>query len=157
VVENIYLDMDGVIADFDKSYRSIFGVNCRDDKKKKNWNTFVLNYRGFAYLEMMPDAQELLDFIFSTNKKISILSCASILETYTEVTSQKIEWLEKHNLGNLPRHFTFSKAGKSQFATPTSMLIDDSIECIEPFRNPYGIGILHINAANTINELRKLL
>jgi hypothetical protein len=41
MIDTIYLDMDGVIADFDKHYSSIYGCNCRDDPNKHNWYDFV--------------------------------------------------------------------------------------------------------------------
>lgn len=153
MVETIYLDMDGVIANFDKSYHSIYGVNCRDDPKRSNWYEFITKYKGFASLELMPDALELTNYVFSLRKKVSILSCAGRLETFAEVSSQKIAWLYCNGFGHLPRVFTFTKTEKANLASPTSILIDDSIQCIEPFNAAGGVGILHINAADTIAKL----
>lgn len=155
--ELIFLDMDGVIANFDKSYSSIFGVNCRDDPVRKNWNKFILEHNGFESLEMMPDAKELIEFLFSLKKKIVILSCAGKLETFAEVSSQKNKWLNNNGLGHLSRIYTFTKAEKASVATPSSILIDDSIQCIEPFKAAGGVGILHINTPSTIAELRQLI
>lgn len=150
MINTIYLDMDGVIANFDKKYHSIFGVNCRDDINKSNWDTFIFDHKGFEVLELMPDAEQLLNFLFKTNKNICILSCAGKLKTYHDVVKQKTQWLSRNGLGLLPHLFTYTKADKSKYATSSSLLIDDSIQCIEPFIQAGGLGILHTNTANTI-------
>lgn len=148
--------MDGVIADFDRSYSAIFGLNCRDDPNKDNWNKFILQHNGFANLPLMSDADGLLEFLAALNKKLIILSCAGRQETFKEVAAQKIEWLHKNNLQQYPRIFTFTKKEKSLMANDTSILIDDSIQCIEPFKEAGGLVILHTSAYNTINQLTML-
>jgi 5'(3')-deoxyribonucleotidase len=152
-MKTIYLDMDGVIANFDKDYYSIFGVNCRDDPDKGNWNKFI-SLEGFKTLSMMPDAQVLLDYLQSNYTNIIILSCAGRKETYTEVCLQKIKWLENNKIGHLPRAFTFTKKEKGLFGHPSCILIDDSIQCIEPFVQNNGNGALHTSAVDTINQLQ---
>jgi len=156
-MSSIFLDMDGVIADFDSSYRNIFGVNCRDDPKRKNWNTFILKHNGFENLEMMSDGEELIEHLRSLKVPITILSCAGKLETYAEVSHQKTAWLKKKGLDDLPRIFTHTKSGKADHATPTSILIDDSIQCIEPFIKAGGKGILHTSTLTTIEELGQII
>ena len=156
-MSSIFLDMDGVIANFDNSYRSIFGVNCRDDPKRKNWNTFILEYNGFENLDIMDDGAELIEYLRNLKLPITILSCAGKLETYAEVSHQKTVWLKKRGLDDLPRIFTHTKLDKSKHATPTSILIDDSVQCIEPFIKAGGKGILHVNTIKTIEELEQII
>lgn len=145
--------MDGVIADFDRSYFSLFGLNCRDDPERDNWVKFIRQHNGFSNLFMMDDAQELLDFLANSNKKIIILSCAGSSDTFAEVAEQKTQWLHKHNLQQYPRIFTHTKKEKSLMADSTSILIDDSIQCIEPFKEAGGHVVLHKSALDTIKKL----
>lgn len=45
---------------------------------------------------------------------------------------------------------------KADYATPTSILIDDREKSIGPWTEKGGIGILHKNTADTITQLKKL-
>jgi hypothetical protein len=46
-----------------------------------------------------------------------------------------------------------NKEQKAKYATPTSILIDDSSGCIGPFIAAGGHGILHSHASETIRIL----
>ena len=46
---------------------------------------------------------------------------------------------------------------KQNYATPDSILIDDTEDVIEAFNRAGGIGILHKDASETLDVLRKIL
>lgn len=69
-----------------------------------------------------------------------------------EVRHQKRQWLEKHNIP-YRAIFVHNKKEKAQYATPTSILIDDSVGCVSPFIEAGGYGILHVNASDSISLL----
>ena len=46
---------------------------------------------------------------------------------------------------------------KQNYATPDSILIDDTEDVIESFNRAGGIGILHKDASETLSVLRKIL
>ena len=152
MIDTIYLDMDGVICDFDKSYSSIFGLNCRDDPDKSNWDKFVSN-KGFFNLEPCKGFTDLIDSLYTYNVDVVILSCAGNKPDHNQVRKQKIDWLMEYNLGHLDAHFTRTKLQKADFARKSSLLIDDSRACIDPFKEKNGYGILHTSAKQTIIEL----
>jgi len=55
----LYLDMDGVLADFHKTY-----VKYDPDKSdRKKFRSSVMDYKIFEELDFMPDAQELLNHV----------------------------------------------------------------------------------------------
>jgi hypothetical protein len=73
-----------------------------------------------------------------------------------EAKMQKLKWLDAKNIP-YKANFVNNKEQKAKYATPTSILIDDSIGCITPFASAGGYGILHTNSADTINKLNSTL
>ena len=62
-ITKIYLDMDGVLSDFNKRYKEIFKQNAassreRGEKHDDNWNTFV-DGKNFETLDWYPGGKEL--------------------------------------------------------------------------------------------------
>ena len=143
----LYLDMDGVLCNFDKAY-------CTYDPQKadrKRFRQAVMEYHIFEDLEFMPDAQELLNHV-SKLREIDVQMLTS-MGTYESLQAnaakmQKMRWLDKNNIPYKP-NFVHSKAEKAKYATPSSILIDDSVGCITPFVAAGGHGILHTNASQT--------
>jgi hypothetical protein len=127
-------------------------VNCRDDPNKNNWNEFV-KQKGFYKLEPCKMFTDLIDKLYSLDVNICILSCVGERSDYKHVRNQKIDWLTEYNLGHLPAIFTRTKLQKSDYASSDTLLIDDSVKCVEPFRNKGGYAILHQSVKQTIIEL----
>ena len=149
----IYVDMDGVIANFNKRYIDKFGVTPEETRHKKsfseNFKKFI-DDREFANLELMPDAQLLFSFLNSrSNIPKEILSSTAREDSHVAISEQKHEWLKKHNI-NYKENFVPGKSLKAQYATPTSILIDDTISVIDAWDKAGDTGILHKNAVSTL-------
>lgn len=143
----LYLDMDGVLCNFDKAYRT-YDPN-KDDRRK--FRSAVMDYKIFEDLEFMPDAQELLSHVKKLHDvDIEILTSMGTHDPFqgAEAKRQKLVWLEKHGITYKP-NFVRSKEEKSEYATPESILVDDSVGCISPFIRKGGHGILHTNSSET--------
>jgi hypothetical protein len=139
--------MDGVLADFNKAYTQF------DPQKtdKKKFRSAVMDYKIFQDLDFMPDTQELLNHVSKLHGvDVQILTSMGTFEPIQgeEAKRQKILWLNKNNIPYKP-NFVRSKQEKSKYATPTSILIDDSSGCISPFVAAGGHGILHTNSSDT--------
>ena len=62
----VYLDMDGVIADFVKRYKELYHMEPREAEKHKKFDHFFDEFIAagkFAQLDLMPGARELLTFL----------------------------------------------------------------------------------------------
>lgn len=157
MIDIIYLDMDGVLVDFNKAYYDMFGVIARHDPNVEvNWFKAV-DDGVFYKAPKMPGFDELIDFVLNTGKHVEILSSLSHRSNHYQVRMQKVDWLYNHGLDFMPRNFVRSKVEKSDYALSTSVLVDDTLGCINPFIDKGGWGILHTNAESTISELKKIL
>lgn len=151
----LYLDMDGVLADFNKEYTKY------DPKKedRKKFREAVMTHHIFEKLDFMPDTQELLNHVSKlSGVKIEILTSLGTHEhaQANMAQLQKMQWLEAKNIPYKP-NFVHNKQEKANYATPTSILIDDSAGCIGPFIAAGGHGILHTKASDTNRILDSII
>ena len=149
----IYCDMDGVIADFERGYEELTGIDLQGEFKpegKEFWGPISKAGVGFwAGLKWMPDGQQLWDYIKPFNPQL--LSAPS-----REQSSRigKHVWV-KHKIPGTRLILRYANK-KKELASPKSILIDDRQANIDQWEAAGGIGILHTSAANTISQLKKL-
>jgi hypothetical protein len=149
--------MDGVVANFDKAYR-VYDPH-KEDRKK--FRSAVMDGKIFEELEPMPNANILLSHVSQLRGvKIEMLTSMGTFDPAqgAEAKRQKLVWLRKHNI-NYKANFVRSKQEKAKYATPKSILIDDSVGCVEPFTQAGGHGILHNDSIirNTLMTLDTLI
>jgi hypothetical protein len=159
-VTKIYVDMDGVIADFVKRFKELTGKLPSDYKTEKGFTpNFNLMVDGshFESLDKMPDFDVLVSYLDSLPVEKCILSSTRTPEDNFKVAMQKMQWLA--NVANItwPKIFVPGKSLKQQYANPNSILIDDTPIVIEQWNAAGGIGILHTDAISTITELKKYI
>ena len=151
----LYLDMDGVLCNFDKAYRKL------DPEKadRKKFREAVFTYKIFEDLEFMHDAQELLNYVSKLeNINIEILTSMGTYDEQqgSQAKYQKMHWLNKHNIPYRP-NFVRAKQEKSKFAHDRAILVDDSPGCINPFNIKGGHGILHTKSSDTIQQIHDII
>lgn len=147
-MKTIYLDMDGVLCDFDGQYQKMFGIsrhNVDSCVKYSNWKEFI-EKKQFEKLDMLLSAYVLLDFVdkyFQDNKvNIEILSSSGGPDFHDEVVSQKKHWLKKHNIDYVA-NIVPGGMKKSQFANKNSLLVDDTSHVVDNFKKHGGNVVLH--------------
>jgi FMN phosphatase YigB (HAD superfamily) len=148
----IYCDMDGVLVDFDKGYFKLTGHKLDGVHRTDTDFWDPINRAGYDFwinLEWMSDGKRLWNYIEKYNPKL--LSAPSRQE---DSRVAKLDWVYK----DLPDvHLILRSAKhKKDFATPTSILIDDRLDNIQGWRDAGGIGIHHVSTKHTIDQLKVL-
>ena len=156
-ISKIYVDMDGVLCNFEKRYKELYG----DISDRERRSTFRPNFADFiatnqfSTLEPMPDFYTLKNYLDSVDIPKQILSSTAYEETFETISRQKKEWLHVHNVTWPDPIFVPGKRHKYKFAQPDTIIIDDTLSVIEDWRKAGGVAIWHLDAMNTINQLRQ--
>ena len=149
----IYVDMDGVLVDFDGGYEKLTGMTTRAaDEKGPEFFWKPISKAGAKWwitLKWMPDGKQLWDYVKKYNPEL--LSAPSREEASK---MGKRVWVKRELPG--VKLILRSADKKQEFASPNSILIDDREKNIEQWKSAGGIGILHTSAASTINQLKEL-
>ena len=144
--------MDGVIADFEKRYKELFRMEPKQAEKKQEFNHYFNNFinsGNFATLDKMPDADIGLEFLRKCSVPTQILSSTANEEKYDAISKQKMIWLQTHGITFNPI-FVPGKKHKWKYATPDSIIIDDTKSVIDDWREAGGIGIWHKDWPTTL-------
>ena len=150
----IYLDMDGVIVNFDKQFEEAFGMPPREFEEGFGTEMFwkKIEERGVGFwrgMEWMPGGQELYNRISQFDHYL--LSSPSRSETSK---IGKHMW-KKDNTPNTKLILARSY-NKKNYADKSNILIDDRESNIQQWRDAGGIGILYKSAEQVNAELDKL-
>ena len=160
----IYLDMDCVLADFEKMKKEIIKkYNLTEDKKQKIWN-LIKKEKLFETLDVLEE-NSLIENIFKLKKeynfKLGILSSTARKENYDDFSNQKTNWLKQNNLLQYLDtdyiKFVNKKSDKKLYANSNTVLIDDLESNCTEFKEKGGKSILHLNSENTIKKLKQIL
>ena len=148
----IYCDLDGVLTDFDKAYLELTGINIKNQFHDGPEFWGPINKAGVDFwlnMEWMNDGKRLWNYIEKYSPKI--LSAPS---RNVESRIGKIQWVERE-LPGVELILKYAK-NKKDLSDSDSILIDDRLENVEGWREKGGIGILHVNAKHTIDQLKSL-
>ena len=113
---------------------------------------FIAN-QEFATLDLMPDAMVLVNFLKTLPIPTEILSSTGRQDSYESISEQKRIWLDTHGI-TFKQNFVPGKRFKYKFATPDSIIIDDTLSVIEDWRNAGGIAIWHHTIPETLSILK---
>lgn len=148
----VFVDMDGVLADFDAHHGAVFGH--RSDKKLDNvdWAA-VRAVKGF-YRDIPPmaDMEELWAFV----RPYSPIVLTGIPHSVEEAADNKRAWVRKHLGPDVEVRCCLSRE-KFLHAGPGDILIDDWPKYRHLWEQAGGRWITHTSAATTIPQLRDML
>jgi hypothetical protein len=160
MIKKIYLDMDGVICDFEKKFTEYYGVLSLAKRDRKQWSgdweDFIIHKKGFEKLDWFPGGHEIINAVRNTKLPVEILSSSGGEKFHGEVTAQKIKWLRKHGI-NYKANIVTGRKKKAEYATPETVIIDDTEDVIRYFTQAGGHGILHKDVKETLKKLDLLL
>lgn len=153
---SIFVDMDGVLSDFEKATNAIDPkVKYKDITDKDDtifWGHIAKG--GLKFWSDMPwtkDGKKLWSFIKQYNP--TILSAPA--RTLPDSKKGKKIWI-KREVNNNPVIFARAR-DKQKYANPNAILIDDLEKNIKQWEMSGGIGILHKNTNDTIKKLKEIM
>jgi len=152
----IFLDLDGVVADFERGKREILGLS--DSTPEDETFAIMASEKGsgfYAKLKKMKDADQLWAFLKNTD--VEILSAIPKPRRKVKVADpDKRDWVKKNLSPSVKVNITQGGSAKKRMAAPDRILIDDLKRNIDQWRSSGGIGILHTSASKTIRVLKTL-
>jgi len=149
---DLYLDLDGVMVDFDKhKYR----IKNHFDSDAEMWAEINKVPHWFLNLDPMPDAFVLWNFL--KQYKVTILTAIPRTAQKEHAADDKREWVHRY-LGEDVPVITCYGIEKQEYAVRgyRSVLIDDTGRNVGQWVRRGGTGILHRDAENTIAFLKEL-
>lgn len=155
----IYVDIDGVLADFDAGIFDLMGERIPSPASKEFESRMFAALKqhtadGQLFWETLDKLKD-ADMLWRYVKRYNPIVLSSIGDQ-DAADGQKRRWIAKHFGRNTRVELVRTSAEKAKYATSTSILIDDRSKSIDPWVSAGGIGILHTSASNTITELKKL-
>jgi len=158
-VKRIFVDMDGVVADFLQGCSDMMGKPLTsDDAGHTEYDLRkeeLTNKRLFGMLPPMVDYADLIGYIKHTGLPWEILTAAGTVNREL-VVYDKNTWVRKYIDPTVVVTCTYSGSQKGAFAQEGFVLIDDRPKNIKAWEDAGGIGILHESAEKTIKKLKKL-
>ena len=149
----LYLDCDGVLADFDTAAEQVLGLHPRDFKQRHGRPHFWERLKGepgfFANLPLMPDARILFSSLEHLEPTI-LTGCPP--GGWAE--PQKLDWVRRHFPGTSV--ITCLSPEKAVHCRPGDVLIDDTPTFSQHWRDAGGVFVLHTGAESSIRELSTL-
>lgn len=149
----VFVDMDGVLADFDAHHETVFGV--RSDKKLDNVDWLkVRDCPGFyADIPPMADMRELWDFVSRLRPHPIVLT--GVPKSVEEAPKNKRAWVRK-NLGPAVQVICTRSADKALYCRPGDILIDDWEKYRHVWEAAGGRWITHTSASASIDQLLEM-
>ena len=150
---HLFLDCDGVLADFDAGAKAILGMSPAGFQKQHGsgefWKRLAQAPNFYGDLPEMPDAQRLFEAV--KHLKPTILTGLPLGKW---AAPQKERWAAEHFPG-VPIITTMARQ-KHEHMEPGDVLVDDRENHRHLWENAGGVFIHHKNAADTIRQLAKI-
>lgn len=150
----IWLDCDGVLANFSLGFKQEFGSSPEEFEDKHGSSYFWTRIRQtphfFERLPLMSDARELYEAV-KPLRPIILTGCPR--GSWAEL--QKMRWRDRHFPG-VPMVTCMSKQ-KKDYCRPGDVLIDDRDHFRELWEQAGGTFILHVSAKQSIIDLQTVI
>ena len=151
MARQLYLDCDGVLADFDKGASAVLGLHPRAFEKRHGlgrfWQKLATAPDFYFGLPLLPDAMYLFEAVRHLDPVI-----LTGLPRGNWAADQKVRWAARHFPGT--RIITTMARDKRDHAKEGDVLVDDQERHRHLWEEAGGIFIHHKNAVDTIESLR---
>ena len=150
----LYLDCDGVLADFDRAATELLRMPPRQFEKRRGppefWKRLARHPDFYGSLPLMPDAMVLFDAVRHLDPII-----LTGLPRGNWAAPQNVRWAAEHFPGT--RIITCLAADKRRHARDGDILVDDTLKYRDLWIGAGGIFVHHRNAEASIEELRSII
>lgn len=165
-IPHLYLDMDGVQADFFGAWAKHQGLSHYkeiphpEDAINELAHSSPENvYKFFYDLEPLQGGLRIIEWLHKNKIPFTVLS-APLRGPYADSSKQgKRDWLDKYNPGTSSNAiFTSAKYKYAKNGDDINVLVDDFGKYLTAWTNAGGIAVKHEdgNTDHTINELEKI-
>ena len=149
----LFLDCDGVLADFDRGAEPLLGSHPRVAEKQLGTEEFWRRLRAhpgfFSHLELMPDAMELFEGVRHLGPVI-LTGCPAGHWSQP----QKHAWAAHHFPGT--PIITCQSRNKRDHMRPGDILVDDFLKYRHLWEEAGGVFVHHKTARETLKHLESL-
>lgn len=158
-MKKLFVDIDGVLADFDDKWLELYGVHPKDGFNKTDWKDFCLTGQ-FGFLKLFPGATQLIEYLTEVDSRrgvsVILLGSTGGYDFHSMVCRQKLDWLNKHNI-KFNAVLVPGKRFKRFHATPNSMLVDDHPENCAEFIEYGGDSCLYTGFEGSVQPIESFL
>jgi hypothetical protein len=152
VSRQLYLDCDGVLADFDKGATAILGLPPAAFEKRHGpgrfWRKLAEAPDFYFGLPLLPDAMDLFEAVKHLDPII-----LTGLPQGNWAADQKVRWAAQHFPGT--RIITTLARDKRDHCRDGDVLVDDQLRHAQRWRDAGGIFIHHRSAKATLKALAR--
>ena len=149
--KRLYLDLDGVMADFDSLFPRLFNVDHRGLADAEMWRH--INAHPTYWLDM-PLFDGALEFLKEIEHLSPIILTACPKSNYENAARQKREWCRRHFGSGITVLPVAGGSAKPLFMhAPGDVLVDDFIKNIDAWEAASGTGIHHLSFEATLKAI----
>ena len=150
---HLFLDADGVLADFDAGAKALLGMSAHDFEEKHGkrefWRRLANAKEFYATLPLMPDAMLLFDAVKHLDPTI-----LTGLPLGNWAAPQKVRWAAVHFLGT--KIITCMARDKYRHMTAGDVLVDDRADHRGKWEDAGGTFIHHKNSRDSLEQLAEI-
>lgn len=153
----IFLDMDGVLADFDRAAAALLRMPPADFEARHGtrelWRALRRDREFYATLPPMADARELWEGVRALARAEPVILTG--VPRWPDAADQKRRWAAHHFPGGSV--ITTSAREKSDHCQPGDVLIDDRPKYSPQWEAKGGVFIVHRSASQSLAQLQHVL
>lgn len=154
MIRRLYLDLDGVMADFDAYFPALFGLDHRSMADDAMWK--IINAHP-SYFRDMPPCPGALEFFAEIAPLSPIVLTACPKTNYANAAIQKRAWVREHLSPDVIVLPVMGGRHKPLFMhAPGDILIDDFEKNTRAWDESGGVAVLHREFDGTRRRLKEL-
>jgi 5'-nucleotidase len=151
MARRLYLDLDGVMADFDAHFPATFGLDHKSMADDYMWLTINAHP---SYFRDMPPCPGAIDFFAMVAAMNPIVLTACPKSNYQHVARQKREWVREHLSDDVVVLPVLGGHNKPLFMHAAGdVLVDDLAKNTKAWEEAGGVAILHTDFASTVKAM----